>query len=147
MATRLFNLFIGCVFLFFGISGAVPSLVSHFPAQVGLPENHLIGMSGMLFSWLPVNTVHNVLYILLGLGACLSAFWFPLARIYCVALFWLALQFMVLGFLPWGINDLWGFMPLFGWNIMIHTVTAIMAWYFGLIYPLDWGGMREPQPA
>lgn len=31
-------------------------------------------------------------------------------------------------------------MPLFIWNIMLHAVTAILAYYYGWVYPLDLGG-------
>lgn len=42
-------------------------------------------------------------------------------------LFGLALLLTVTGFLPFGGNSLWGFVPLFGWNIMIPATTTTPA--------------------
>jgi hypothetical protein len=51
--------------------------------------------------------------------------------------------FAVTGLLPFGIAQLFGLMPLFAWNIMLHSVTAMLLYYYGFIYPLDLGG-KEP---
>jgi hypothetical protein len=50
-------------------------------------------------------------------------------------LFVIAVFFLVVGLLPLGIGDVWGYFPLSGWNVPIHAVTAILAWYYGFVFP------------
>jgi hypothetical protein len=50
----------------------------------------------------------------------------------------------IIGLLPLGISYLWGLVPLFDWNIMLHSVTAMLLYYYGFIYPLDLGGKEPP---
>ena len=107
------------------------------PEQLHFYRLWIIGGWGFVYGWMPVNIVHNILYIAVGVGGLGAIITFTTARWYCIGLFWLSLQLMVIGFLPWNINNLWGFCPLFGWNVMLHTITAIAAWYYGYVYPLD----------
>jgi hypothetical protein len=148
MAAKFFALLTGFVYLFFGISGLFPRLV-HLPTiQIRFYSGELNSNWGFLYSWLPSNTAHAVVYIIIGALGVLSFIAFGLATRYAKALFAITLLFVIAGFLPFGISSLWGFLPLFGWNIMLHTVTAILAYYYGWIYPLDLGGpMVEEEEA
>jgi hypothetical protein len=146
MPTRLCSLITGFVFLFLGICGFVPSLVYLPPERLGFYNMHIVGHWGFLFTWLPVNPVHNVIYILLGAFGLLAAPFFATALVYCRAAFALTLMFALGGLLPLGASNVWGLLPLFSWNVMLHTVTAILCFYYGCIYPLDLGG-QEVLPA
>jgi hypothetical protein len=133
----------GVVYLFFGISGFFPSLVSLPPPRLRFYDMTIIGHWGFLFSWLPVNPVHNVVYVIIGGVAILAAVSQFTAVWYARGLFFVMFLFAVTGLLPFGIAQLFGLMPLFAWNIMLHSVTAMLLYYYGFIYPLDLGG-KEP---
>jgi len=143
MASKISALIIGFVYLFFGISGLFPSFLYLPPHRLRYFEMEMIGRWGFLFGWLPSNLVHSIVYIILGAAGVLTCLSFAMAIRYCRGMFAITLLFTVLGFLPGGVSYLGGFMPLFSWNIMLHTVTTIAAYYYGWVYPLDLGG---PEP-
>ena len=60
-------------------------------------------------------------------------------------LFFLMVMLTGIGFLPLGLARLGGLIPLFDWNVMVHSITAILMYYYGFIYPLDWGGKEPPE--
>jgi hypothetical protein len=143
MPTRICSFLTGLVYLFFGICGFIPSLVDLPPARLRFFDMHIVGHWGFLFAWLPVNPVHNVVYIALGAAGLLAAPFFTTAKLCCQATFAVTLMFAVVGLLPLGASEVWGLLPLFSWNVMLHTVTAVLCYYYGVIYPLDLGG-QEP---
>ncbi len=146
MPTKICSILTGLVYLFFGICGFMPSLVYLPPDRLRFYDMDIVGHWGFLFTWLPVNPVHNVIYVLLGaLGVSAAAF-FATATLYCRAVFAVTLMFTLVGLLPLGASEVWGLLPLFSWNIMLHAVTAIICYYYGFIYPLDLGG-KELLPA
>jgi hypothetical protein len=133
----------GLLYLFFGICGFFPSLVYLPPPRLRFYDMHIIGHWGFLFTWLPVNPVHNILYLIIG-GVAVLASPIRFTAIQCArGLFFVMFMLAVTGFLPFGIAELWGFLPLFSWNVMLHIVTAMLLYYYGFIYPLDLGG-KEP---
>lgn len=101
---------------------------------------------GYVFGWLPSNMLHAILYVVLGAGGILAAATFKTAILYCRGMLALTILFALTGFLPLGANDLWGFLPLFGWNVPVHVITAILVFYYGLIYPIDLGVGTELIP-
>jgi len=68
-----------------------------------------------------------------GIVCCAS---FVASRAYCRILFVNTLPLVFVGFMPFGISTLWGYLPMTGWNVIIHAWTAMISWYFGWIYPL-----------
>ncbi len=143
MAVKICIFLTGLVYLFFGIAGLYPSLVYPPPPRLQFYDMTIIGHWGFLFTWLPVNIVHDILYIVIGGAAIPAAIWRSTAILYARGLFFLMFGLTVIGFLPFGIDRLWGLIPLFDWNVMLHSVTAMLLFYYGFIYPIDLGG-REP---
>jgi hypothetical protein len=123
--------------------GLFPAMVYLPPPRTNYYDMTIFGHWGYLFTWLPVNPVHNIVYILIGGGALVMSAFRESAILYARALFFLMVIFTITGFLPFGAAELWGVMPLFDWNVMLHSVTAMLLFYYGFIYPLDWGG-KEP---
>jgi len=139
MPTKLCALVVGCIYLFFGISGLVPSLVHRPPPFWFYQQMPMLGGLGYVLGWLPANLVHNIVYIILGGGGILLAVTFRSAIRYCQAMCAIGILFTFCGLLPRA-NYLGGPIPLFSWNVMVHAITAMVAYYFGIIYPLDMGG-------
>jgi hypothetical protein len=140
MASKLCALFIGMIYLFFGISGLFPGFVHLPPTRLLYDQMHIVGSWGYLYSWLPVNLVHDILYIAIGSAGILAAVTFSTSVAYCRGMLWLALLLMFLGMMPFGIAQVWGLLPLFAWNVMVHAITAVLVYYYGYVYPLDFGG-------
>jgi hypothetical protein len=143
MAVKVCVFLVGLVYLFFGIAGLFPQFVYFPPPRLQFYDMPMIGQWGFLFTWLPVNLVHDIFYIIIGGLAVVMSPIRSAAILYARGIFFVMVMLTFAGFLPFGIAEIWGLIPLFAWNVMLHAVTAILLYYYGFIYPLDWGG-REP---
>jgi hypothetical protein len=145
MPTKICVFITGLVYLFFGIAGLIPGFVFLPPPRLRYYDMTMIGHWGFLFTWLPVNTLHDILYIVIGALAIITSLSRTTAILYARGLFFLMIMLSITGFLPFGIDRLWGLLPLFTWNIMLHSVTAMLLFYYGFIYPIDQGGKEPPR--
>jgi uncharacterized membrane protein YuzA (DUF378 family) len=134
MPTRLFALVAGIVYGILGIAGFIPQCLWR-SGMMRLRMNDLHLHGGQLGGFLPVNWAHNIVYLLIGLAGMISFMRLDWSKMYAKSLFALAVLFTLIGLLPLGIGDVWGYLPLSGWNVPIHTVTAILAWYYGFVSP------------
>jgi hypothetical protein len=113
MVGTLARLF-GVVFVVVGVLGFVPSLT---------PDGNLLGM-------FPVNTLHNLAHVLLGLwglmaggsGAGAVGYFKALAIIYGLL--------AILGLIP-ATQDFFGLIPLHGGDVWLHAVLALVAAIIG----------------
>jgi hypothetical protein len=137
VAAQAFSFFMGLIFLAGGICGFIPRLLTRPPDRLDWGHMALRMGYGFEFGFLPTNLLHNLLYLAIGAGGVLAVVSFRMARGYCKGLCALALLLVFVGFAPWGIDNVWGILPLFGWNVLWHTVVAVLAWYFGFIYDPD----------
>lgn len=121
---RYAALTLGILFLFLGIAGFLPNLVS-IPVDVA-PESGF----GYLFGLFPTNYLHNAVRILVGLwGVAASTSLvgsITFNQIFAV----LYVGEALLGIIP-GANTLFGTMPIYGNNVWFNLVTAAAAAYFG----------------
>jgi hypothetical protein len=129
MSTRTFALLFGIVFLAVGVAGFVPALVKplhamHPPVQYGGVQ--LLGL-------FPVNLLHNAVHILFGLWGLLASRSLggsvSYARI--VAIIYAVLT--VAGLVP-NLNSMYGMVPLYGNDVWLHAVLALVAAYFGWVH-------------
>jgi Domain of unknown function (DUF4383) len=106
----------GVVFVLMGILGFIPQATT----------------DGMLLGLFPVNTVHNIVHLLLGLWGLAAGgapggavgYFKGVAVIYGVL--------TVLGAIP-ATNTLFGLAPIHGNDIWLHAVLAGIAAYYGFI--------------
>ena len=132
------SLIIGILFLVLGILGFAPSLVSLPP--VGFESSILLDPTifpyaqgfGYLFGIFPVNLMHNLVHLTVGLfGIATSGNYYTARnfnRYFAVSYVLLC----IMGVLPRG-KTLFGLMPLFGNNVWFNILVAIFAGYFGFI--------------
>lgn len=127
MNTRYFSLIYGIVFLLVGIAGFIPGLVTPHAAD---PALTISASSGHLFGLFPVNAAHNLVHVLFGIAGIAAYRDFSSARLYArvVAIAYGLLA--VMGLIP-GLNTLFGLVPLYGHDVWLHAVLAIVAAYFG----------------
>lgn len=131
MTTRSFALLFGIVFLLFGVAGFIPQLMQDMHAEH--PKLAIDASSGQLLGLFPVNVLHNIVHILFGLwGLAASRSWAG-ARVYGrgVAIIYGVLT--VAGFIP-GLNTMFGLVPLYGNDIWLHALLALVAAYFGWVH-------------
>ncbi|HJQ15412.1 MAG TPA: DUF4383 domain-containing protein [Allosphingosinicella sp.] len=131
MNTRNFALVFGIVFLLVGIAGFIPGL-----NQMPHAEHPALKVSanyGQLLGLFPVNILHNAVHILFGVWGLLAYRALAGAKLYArgVALIYAVLT--VAGLVP-GLDTLFGFVPLFGNDIWLHALLALVAAYFGWVH-------------
>lgn len=93
----------------------------------------------MLFGLFPVNVLHNLVHILFGAWGLVAARSLGAARTYArvVAIAYALLTIM--GLIP-ATNTTFGLVPIYGHDVWLHALLAIVAAYFGFAY-------REPTAA
>jgi hypothetical protein len=134
MSVRTFAIVFGVIYLAVGILGFVPALRS-MPAEA--PDLTVTAGYGYLLGLFPINVLHNLVHILIGIWGIVAYRTFPSARVYARGLAIIYGVLTVFGLIP-GLNTLFGLTPLFGHDIWLHAATAIIAAYFG------W---KAPEPA
>jgi hypothetical protein len=127
MNTRTFALLFGIVFLAVGALGFVPSMV-HAPMDghdVSMTQNY-----GDLLGLFPVNLLHNVVHILFGVWGILAYRSLAGSKSYFRAVAVIYAVLTVLGLLP-ATNTTFGYIPIYGNDVWLHAVLALVAAYFG----------------
>lgn len=128
MKTRYFALVVGIVYLFLGILGFIPSLLA---LPVSAPTLAVSAGYGYLFGLFPVNLLHNLAHLAIGIwGIIAYRRGLNAARLYARSLAILFGVLAVLGLIPI-VKTVFGLMPLFGHDVWLHALSAIIAAYFG----------------
>lgn len=129
MSTRTFAMLFGIVFAIVGIAGFIPGLVQ--PLHPGHPE--VSGTSGQLLGLFPVNELHNVVHLLFGIWGLVASRSLGASITYArgVAIIYAVLT--VAGFVP-QLNTMFGLVPLYGNDIWLHALLALVGAYFGWVH-------------
>jgi len=131
MTTRKFALVFGVLFLLIGIAGFIPQLVPGMHPEH--PALTLDANAGQLLGLFPVNLLHNIVHILFGLWGLAVSGSVGGARLYGrgVAIVYLVLT--IAGFVP-ALQTGFGLVPLWGNDIWLHALLALIAAYFGWLH-------------
>lgn len=129
-AGQYFALIVGIIFLLVGVAGFIPNLVTPPAAD---PEAVGLGLTngyGYLMGLFPINVLHNVVHLSVGILGILGSISLGSARLFSgvLALFYGALA--ILGLFPATQSTL-GLVPIFGNDVWLHALTAAIATYFG----------------
>ncbi|OUL35764.1 hypothetical protein BV372_09890 [Nostoc sp. T09] len=132
MGARYFALISGIVFILIGIFGFIPGMVAT-PGVAG-PAIVFKAGYGYLLKTFAINVLHNIVHIAVGIWGLVSYRTYIRARNYGrgLAIFYGVLA--VMGLLP-VLNTVFGLIPIFGNNIWLHAITALIAAYFGFKTP------------
>lgn len=132
---------IGVIFTLIGIAGFVPAFVSlpsadvsgAAPLPIDMPSIYTQGF-GYLFGLFPINLLHNLLHLSVGLFGIAASSTIGGARLFnrFFAISYLAISLM--GLLPLTRTS-FGVVPLFGNNVWFNALTALIAGYFGFAVP------------
>ncbi len=139
---QYFALTIGILFVLIGVAGFFPELVK--PAAIDPDAAGLGTLNGYgdLFGLFPINVLHNIVHLTVGVLGMLASVSLSSSRLYSgvLALFYGVLALM--GLFPPTQTSL-GFIPIFGNDIWLHAVTAAVAAYFGFFATPDLLEMAE----
>ncbi len=130
-AGQYFSLIAGISFLLLGIVGLIPGLVQYGEATSNASDAY--GMAyGYIAGFIPTNGIHAFIRISVGLLGIAASISLDSSRIYSrlVAVSYGLLA--VLGLLPYT-NTLFGTVPIFGSDVLLHGVSAAIAFYYGFI--------------
>jgi Domain of unknown function (DUF4383) len=133
---RYFALVYGIVFLLVGIAGFVPGLVA--PPEAGR-ELAVDGNYGHLLNLFPVNLLHNLVHVVFGIWGLAAYRTLSASRTYARAVAVIYAVLTVMGLIP-ALATTFGFIPLYGHDVWLHALLALVAAYFG------WASV-EPEPA
>ena len=127
---RTLALVLGVIYIIAGIAGFVPGLTT--PHTADMPGLSVDMAHGRALGLFPVNVLHNIVHILIGIWGVLGSRSFAGAR-----LFWRGLAIFygllaILGLIP-ATNTLFGLVPIYGHDVWLHAATALVAAYFGFV--------------
>ena len=134
---RYFALVYGIVFLLVGIAGFVPGLVT--PPQPAADVAVEAGF-GRLFGLFPVNVLHNVVHLAFGVWGLAAYRTLSAARWYARSVAVIYAIFAIMGLIPL-LNTTFGLVPLYGHDVWLHVLLAVVAAYFG------WTSVRPDEVA
>jgi hypothetical protein len=126
MRTQYFALIAGIVYTVVGLAGLIPGLMAHHD----LPPIAIDSLYGRLLGLFPVNLMHTLVHLLIGIWGVLAWRTYRSARTYGQSLAVIYAVLTILGLIPLT-NTLFGLVPLFGHDVWLHAATAIIAGYFG----------------
>jgi len=134
MLTRYFALVVGIVYLLVGMIGFIPGIVQ--PPAAGDPALAISTGYGRLLGLFPINVLHNLVHIAIGAWGLYAYRSFADARIFARGLTILYALLAIMGFIP-VLNTTFGLIPIFGHDIWLHALTALVAAYFGFMAPTE----------
>ncbi|HEY1976840.1 MAG TPA: DUF4383 domain-containing protein [Candidatus Baltobacteraceae bacterium] len=129
---------LGIAFLLAGILGFVPYVT--VPADLTAQWVTLGANYGFLGGLFPVNVVHDLIHVLFGVWGLAASGKFAASVRYCRAIAWIYAILVVLGAIPIT-NTVFGIVPIYGFDVLLHLVVALLAFYGGY-----GAGRYEPTP-
>lgn len=126
--TRYFSLLVGAAFTAAGIAGFLPFFTT--PPAAGAPPLLLDASYGLLLGLFPVNILHNIFHLGVGLFGISSFRNYSIARQFSRFLGVTLGILTLMGFLP-KFNTGFGIWPLYGHDIWLHGIEAVIGIYLG----------------
>jgi len=127
MPARYFALVSGIVYAIVGVLGFLPGLLTPLAAE---PDMAVTSLYGRLLGLFPVNILHSIVHLAIGIWGILAYATWRAARTYAASLAVIYGVLAIMGLIP-GLNTVLGLIPLFGHDVWLHAVTAVIAAYFG----------------
>ena len=128
MNVRRFAMIFGIIYLLVGIAGFIPQLLQAPPA--GAPEVAVATLHGYLLGLFPVNVLHTIVHLLIGIWGLVAAKSLGASVTYARSLAVIYGVLAIMGLIP-GANTTFGLIPIHGHDVWLHAGTALIAAYFG----------------
>ena len=138
LLTQRFAQVFGIIYLVVGIMGFIPVPPFLVPVEIAGPFAGVMGpFEGLLLGLFPVNWLHSLAHVAIG-AAGLASYRSPArARSYALAV---GVLYVVLAFLGLILPTFFGLLPLGGFDITLHALTALLA--FGAYFASPRGDVR-----
>ncbi len=131
MLTRYFALLLGIAFVLAGVGGFVPGVTQPVPSDAPVLS---IGTSyGLLLGLFPINLVHNLIHFGFGVWGLAAYRTEAESRTFARGMAMILTVFTLMGLLP-ALSTAFGLLPLFGHDIWLHGLEAVIAVYLGWFY-------------
>lgn len=128
MKTTTFALIIGIAYLGAGVLGLIPAAL--MPPPPDAPPTTFTVLYGYLLGIFPVNVLHTAVHLAIGLWGLMAWRRLQDAKVFLRTLAILYGALAVMGLVP-GLNNVFGFIPLYSHDVWLHAGTAALAAYFG----------------
>jgi hypothetical protein len=128
MNVRRFAMIFGIIYVVVGIAGFIPALIQA-PATDS-PRLAVDALHGHLLGLFPVNILHTLVHLAIGIWGVMAAKSFGAAVTYSKSLAVIYGALAIMGLIP-GLNTMFGLVPLHGHDIWLHAGSALLAAYFG----------------
>jgi len=128
MNVRRFAMIFGFIYLLVGIAGFIPQLLQQPPGDA--PQVAVDSLHGYLLGLFPVNVLHTIVHLLIGVWGLVAAKSFGASVMYGRSLAVIYGILAVMGLIP-GLNTVFGLIPIHGHDVWLHAGTALIAAYFG----------------
>ena len=126
--TRYFALIVGIAFTLAGIAGFLPFFTPHPPPDA--PHLSVDTGYGLLLGLFPVNIIHNLFHFAVGVMGVLAFRSYPSAQQFSRFLGIALGVLTVVGLIP-ALNTGFGLWPLYGHDIWLHGLEAVIGLYLG----------------
>jgi hypothetical protein len=133
MKTSTFALIFGLAYLVAGLSGLIPATLT--PPPPDAPPTTLAVLYGYLYGLFPVNIVHTLVHLAIGIWGIAAWRGRASSVSYARGLAVLYGVLAIMGMLPLT-NTVFGTIPIHSHDIWLHGVTAVIAAYFGWREPV-----------
>lgn len=134
MSIRTAALIFGVIYALIGVMGFIPGFLQEVPPNA--PDLAVDAGYGYLLGLFPVNIVHNVIHLVVGLLGIVAFRSLGFARNYFRVLTIVFAGLTVLGLIPADVSQTtFGLAPLFSHDIWLHALTTLVAGYFGYLAP------------
>ena len=132
MKTRTFALVAGIVYTLVGLAGFVPALGSDRDS----PDLAVDALYFDLLGLFPVNVLHSLVHLAIGILGILAYRSFSASRTYAQALAVVYAVLAVMGLIDAGnLNTTFELIPLLSHDVWLHALTAAVSAYFGFLGP------------
>lgn len=135
-AGKYFALITGIMFVLIGVMGFIPGFVQEPTATHDMPGLSFTTGAGYLLGIFPINVLHNVVHLLVGILGIVASNTLGSTRLYSGALAIFYGLLAVMGLFPPTQATL-GLIPIFGNDVWLHGLTAAIATYFGFFATPD----------
>ncbi|MBD2064648.1 DUF4383 domain-containing protein [Funiculus sociatus GB2-A5] len=135
-AGQKFALIIGIFFFLCGVMGFIPAFVKEPTVTPDVANLGFTTGYGYLLGIFPINVLHNIVHLVVGLLGILASISLDSSRLYSGLLGIFYGLLTVMGLIPATQSTL-GLIPIFGNDVWLHAVTAAIAVYFGFLVKPD----------
>lgn len=125
---RTFALIFGIVYMLVGILGFIPGLTQHHD----IPNLTVKPFSGSILGLFPINVLHNVVHMAIGAWGILASRSVGASRLFGKGLAIIYGLLTILGLIP-ATKTMFGLVPIYGYDIVLHALSALVAAYFGFV--------------